>query len=142
MAFILPTRCQWAADGLSPARRSPLTLLLSLCPPAVTNFNNGLEASSDSDDEDKLHIVEEDSLQEPEAAAAAAAAAAIADGTTLQDSCTATAVLSHNGFNGGKRPIWTLEGGSKLQTVTSAAARFKFCPGHLLPSSLFRILQT
>ncbi|KAM8849517.1 zinc finger E-box-binding homeobox 1-like isoform 2-T2 [Spinachia spinachia] len=34
----------------------------------VTDFNNGPEASSDSDDEDKLHIVEEDSLQEPEAA--------------------------------------------------------------------------
>ncbi|KAM9322025.1 zinc finger E-box-binding homeobox 1 [Pholidichthys leucotaenia] len=33
---------------------------------SVTDFNNGLEASSDSDDEDKLHIVEEDSLQEPE----------------------------------------------------------------------------
>lgn len=85
---------------------STLTLYLSLCPPAVTNFNNGLEASSDSDDEDKLHIVEEDSLQEPEAAAAAAAAAT-GDGTTLQDSRTATAVLPHNGFNGGRRPIWT-----------------------------------
>uniref|UniRef100_A0A3B3ZP24 C2H2-type domain-containing protein n=1 Tax=Periophthalmus magnuspinnatus TaxID=409849 RepID=A0A3B3ZP24_9GOBI len=31
---------------------------------SVPNFNNGLEASSDSDDEDKLHIVEEES-QEP-----------------------------------------------------------------------------
>ncbi|KAG5841554.1 hypothetical protein ANANG_G00167840, partial [Anguilla anguilla] len=29
---------------------------------AVTNYNNGAEATSDSDDEDKLHIVEEDSL--------------------------------------------------------------------------------
>uniref|UniRef100_A0A3Q3JV07 C2H2-type domain-containing protein n=1 Tax=Monopterus albus TaxID=43700 RepID=A0A3Q3JV07_MONAL len=48
---------------------------------SVTNFNNGLEASSDSDDEDKLHIVEEDSLQEPEAATTTDA-----DGTTLQDS--------------------------------------------------------
>ncbi|XP_035285122.1 zinc finger E-box-binding homeobox 1-like [Anguilla anguilla] len=28
----------------------------------VTNYNNGAEATSDSDDEDKLHIVEEDSL--------------------------------------------------------------------------------
>lgn len=72
--------------------------------PAVTNFNNGLEASSDSDDEDKLHIVEEDSLQEPEAATAAAAATAVAvaDGTPLQDSHDATTtVLPHNGLNGG-----------------------------------------
>lgn len=103
---------------------STLTLCLPLCPPTVTNFNNGLEASSDSDDEDKLHIVEEDSLQEPEAAAAAAAAtaAAIADGTTVQTSRTAAAVLSHNGFNGGRRPTWTLGGGRKLQMVASAAA--------------------
>lgn len=61
---------------------------------AVTNFNNGLEASSDSDDEDKLHIVEEDSLQEPEVANA--------DGPPLQDSHdAATTVLPHNGLNGG-----------------------------------------
>uniref|UniRef100_A0A3Q3K5V8 C2H2-type domain-containing protein n=1 Tax=Monopterus albus TaxID=43700 RepID=A0A3Q3K5V8_MONAL len=59
---------------------------------SVTNFNNGLEASSDSDDEDKLHIVEEDSLQEPEAATTTDA-----DGTTLQDSHDATTtVLPHN----------------------------------------------
>lgn len=65
---------------------------------AVTNFNNGLEASSDSDDEDKLHIVEEDSLQEPEVTDA--------DGTTSLDShdhdATVT-VLPHNGsWNGGE----------------------------------------
>uniref|UniRef100_H3CRA0 Zinc finger E-box binding homeobox 1 n=1 Tax=Tetraodon nigroviridis TaxID=99883 RepID=H3CRA0_TETNG len=60
----------------------------------VTNFNNGLDASSDSDDEDKLHIVEEDSLQEPEAAAAAA------EGAPLQDD--AASVLPHNGLNGGR----------------------------------------
>ncbi|XP_056247298.1 zinc finger E-box-binding homeobox 1-like isoform X2 [Seriola aureovittata] len=67
---------------------------MSTC--AVTNFNNGLEASSDSDDEDKLHIVEEDSLQEPEVADA--------DGTTPQDSHdAATTVLPHNGsWNGVK----------------------------------------
>lgn len=65
---------------------------------AVTDFNNGLEASSDSDDEDKLHIVEEDSLQEPEVAGA--------DGTKTQDSHDATAtVLPHNGsVNGGETP--------------------------------------
>lgn len=63
-------------------------------PFAVTNYNNGLEASSDSDDEDKLHIVEEDSLQEPEATAAA-------EGPPLQDSHTAATVLPHNGVNGG-----------------------------------------
>ncbi|KAM9844968.1 zinc finger E-box-binding homeobox 1 [Aulostomus maculatus] len=63
---------------------------------SVTNFNNGLEASSDSDDEDKLHIVEEDSLQEPEAANT--------DGTTPQDSQDAAmTVLPHNGsWNGVK----------------------------------------
>uniref|UniRef100_A0A3Q4I601 Zinc finger E-box binding homeobox 1a n=1 Tax=Neolamprologus brichardi TaxID=32507 RepID=A0A3Q4I601_NEOBR len=65
---------------------------------SVTNFNNGLEASSDSDDEDKLHIVEEDSLQEPEVTDA--------DGTTSLDShdhdATVT-VLPHNGsWNGGE----------------------------------------
>ncbi|XP_076004882.1 zinc finger E-box-binding homeobox 1 isoform X2 [Genypterus blacodes] len=73
---------------------------------SVTNFNNGLEASSDSDDEDKLHIVEEDSLQDPEAANAEAGAtpqdskaAAAAAATTA----TATAVLPHNGsWNGVK----------------------------------------
>lgn len=64
----------------------------------MTNFNNGLEASSDSDDEDKLHIVEEDSLQEHEVATA--------DGTPPQDSHDATAtVLPHNGsLNGGETP--------------------------------------
>ncbi|XP_049453370.1 zinc finger E-box-binding homeobox 1-like isoform X1 [Epinephelus fuscoguttatus] len=63
---------------------------------SVTDFNNGLEASSDSDDEDKLHIVEEDSLQEPEVANA--------DGTKTQDSHdTTTTVLPHNGsLNGVK----------------------------------------
>ncbi|XP_034021374.1 zinc finger E-box-binding homeobox 1-like, partial [Thalassophryne amazonica] len=63
---------------------------------SVTNFNNGLEASSDSDDEDKLHIVEEDSLQEPEAADT--------DGTAQQDGYdAAVAVLPHNGsWNGVK----------------------------------------
>lgn len=62
----------------------------------MTNFNNGLEASSDSDDEDKLHIVEEDSLQEPEAANT--------DGTRPQDSHDATTtVLPHKGSrNGGE----------------------------------------
>ncbi|XP_030259053.1 zinc finger E-box-binding homeobox 1 isoform X2 [Sparus aurata] len=65
---------------------------MSTC--AVTNFNNGLEASSDSDDEDKLHIVEEDSLQEPEAANAG--------GTTPKDSHdAATKVLPHNGSMNG-----------------------------------------
>lgn len=69
-----------------------------MCLLAVTNFNNGLEASSDSDDEDKLHIVEDDSLQEPEVAKA--------DGTTAQDSHDATTtVLPHNGsLNGGEMP--------------------------------------
>ncbi|XP_028284006.1 zinc finger E-box-binding homeobox 1 [Parambassis ranga] len=63
---------------------------------SVTNFNNGLEASSDSDDEDKLHIVEEDSLQEPEVASA--------DGTTAPESHDDTeTVLPHNGsWNGVK----------------------------------------
>ncbi|XP_036939954.1 zinc finger E-box-binding homeobox 1-like isoform X2 [Acanthopagrus latus] len=61
---------------------------------SVTNFNNGLEASSDSDDEDKLHIVEEDSLQEPEAANA--------EGTMAKDSHdAATTVLPHNGSMNG-----------------------------------------
>ncbi|XP_035800069.2 zinc finger E-box-binding homeobox 1-like isoform X2 [Amphiprion ocellaris] len=63
---------------------------------SVTNFNNGLEASSDSDDEDKLHIVEEDSLQEPEVADT--------DGTMALDSHDAAmTVLPHNGsWNGVK----------------------------------------
>ncbi|XP_055007464.1 LOW QUALITY PROTEIN: zinc finger E-box-binding homeobox 1-like [Boleophthalmus pectinirostris] len=37
---------------------------------SVPNFNNGLEASSDSDDEDKLHIVEDESQERPRARAA------------------------------------------------------------------------
>lgn len=79
----------------------------------MTNFNNGLEASSDSDDEDKLHIVEEDSLQEPEAAATPAA---VADGTPLQDSQdAATTVLSHNGLNGGTVLSWKMTGVSVLK---------------------------
>ncbi|KAM4556079.1 zinc finger E-box-binding homeobox 1 isoform 2-T2 [Fundulus diaphanus] len=67
---------------------------MSAC--AVTNFNNGLEASSDSDDEDKLHIVEEDSLLEPDAAEA--------DGATAPESHdAAVTVLPHNGsWNGVK----------------------------------------
>nr|XP_019957965.1 PREDICTED: zinc finger E-box-binding homeobox 1-like [Paralichthys olivaceus] len=67
---------------------------------SVTDFNNGLEASSDSDDEDKLHIVEEDSLQEPEVASA--------EGTTPQDSHDATAtVLPLNGSWNGAHPTQT-----------------------------------
>ncbi|XP_015242660.1 PREDICTED: zinc finger E-box-binding homeobox 1-like isoform X2 [Cyprinodon variegatus] len=67
---------------------------MSTC--AVTNFNNGLEASSDSDDEDKLHIVEEDSLLEPDATEA--------NGATALESHDATiTVLPHNGsWNGVK----------------------------------------
>ncbi|CAJ1072905.1 zinc finger E-box-binding homeobox 1-like isoform X1 [Xyrichtys novacula] len=67
---------------------------MSTC--AVTEFNNGLEASSDSDDEDKLHIVEDESLQDPEVANA--------EGTALQDGHDAIAsVLPHNGsLNGVK----------------------------------------
>lgn len=67
---------------------------------AVTNFNNGLEASSDSDDEDKLHIVEEESLQESEGANA--------DGATPQDGHDGAAtVLPHNGsWNGGEPSPW------------------------------------
>uniref|UniRef100_A0A3P9HRX8 Zinc finger E-box binding homeobox 1a n=1 Tax=Oryzias latipes TaxID=8090 RepID=A0A3P9HRX8_ORYLA len=63
---------------------------------SVTHFNNGLEASSDSDDEDKLHIVEDDSLQEQDAADA--------DRTTPLDSHDDTStVLLHNGsWNGVK----------------------------------------
>lgn len=74
----------------------------------MTNFNNGLEASSDSDDEDKLHIVEEDSLQEPEVAST--------DGTTKQDSHDATTtVLPHNGsWNGGETPSYKLYLGISL----------------------------
>ncbi|XP_060901403.1 zinc finger E-box-binding homeobox 1-like [Labrus mixtus] len=63
---------------------------------SVTEFNNGLEASSDSDDEDKLHIVEDESLQDPEVANA--------EGGTPEDSHdAATTVLSLNGsLNGVK----------------------------------------
>ncbi|XP_045915484.1 uncharacterized protein LOC123977058 isoform X3 [Micropterus dolomieu] len=61
----------------------------TLCP-TVTNFNNGSEASCGSDTKDELHIVEDDSLQEPEVTKA--------DGTTAQDSHDATTtVLPHNG---------------------------------------------
>ncbi|XP_068590839.1 zinc finger E-box-binding homeobox 1-like isoform X2 [Cebidichthys violaceus] len=75
---------------------------MSTC--AVTDFNNGLEASSDSDDEDKLHIVEEDSLQEPEVASA--------DGTKTQDShdaATAATVLPHNGSLNGVKEEYVSE---------------------------------
>uniref|UniRef100_A0A8C8DLT8 Uncharacterized protein n=1 Tax=Oryzias sinensis TaxID=183150 RepID=A0A8C8DLT8_9TELE len=60
----------------------------------ITHFNNGLEASSDSDDEDKLHIVEDDNLQEQDGADA--------DRTTPLDSHDDTStVLLHNGsWNG------------------------------------------
>lgn len=63
----------------------------------MTDFNNGLEASSDSDDEDKLHIVEEDSLQETEVATG--------DGAKAQDSHeSAKTELPQNGsWNGGER---------------------------------------
>lgn len=81
-------------ENLSCVSPSPLS--------AVTDFNNGLEASSDSDDEDKLHIVEEDSLQEPEAAAAAAGAKAKTTTTTT----TSTVLPQCNGsVNGGETPV-------------------------------------
>uniref|UniRef100_A0A3B3YH19 Zinc finger E-box binding homeobox 1a n=1 Tax=Poecilia mexicana TaxID=48701 RepID=A0A3B3YH19_9TELE len=61
---------------------------------SVTNFNNGLEASSDSDDEDKLHIVEEDSLLENDATETDGA-------TALENHDAAITVLPHNGsWNG------------------------------------------
>ncbi|XP_075954763.1 zinc finger E-box-binding homeobox 1-like isoform X2 [Anarhichas minor] len=85
------------------AAQTLITLLLRLA--AVTDFNNGLEASSDSDDEDKLHIVEEDSLQEPEVANA--------DGTKTQDShdaaTTTTTVLPHNGCLNGVKEEYVSE---------------------------------
>lgn len=34
----------------------------AFCLSTVTNYNNVVEANSDSDDEDKLHIVEEESV--------------------------------------------------------------------------------
>ncbi|KAJ3594831.1 hypothetical protein NHX12_004136 [Muraenolepis orangiensis] len=73
--------------------------------PTVTNFNNGLEASSDSDDEDKLHIVEEESLQEPDATTNAKAA--IANGDQASDAIhAASAVLAQNGsWNGGPKGL-------------------------------------
>lgn len=62
----------------------------------VTNFNNSLEASSDSDDEDKLHIVEEDSLLENDATETDGA-------TALENHDAAITVLPHNGsWNGGE----------------------------------------
>ncbi|KAM4728512.1 zinc finger E-box-binding homeobox 1 isoform 2-T2 [Anableps anableps] len=67
---------------------------MSTC--AVTNFNNGLEASSDSDDEDKLHIVEEDSLLENDATETDGA-------TALENHDAAITVVPHNGsWNGVK----------------------------------------
>lgn len=36
--------------------------VFAFCLPTVTNYNNVVEANSDSDDEDKLHIVEEESV--------------------------------------------------------------------------------
>ncbi|XP_074508372.1 zinc finger E-box-binding homeobox 1-like isoform X2 [Sebastes fasciatus] len=83
---------------------------------SVTDFNNGLEASSDSDDEDKLHIVEEDSLQEPEVASA--------DGTKTQDShdaATATAtttVLPQNGSLNGVKEEYVSEEEEEAETDT------------------------
>uniref|UniRef100_A0A3B5N0G5 C2H2-type domain-containing protein n=1 Tax=Xiphophorus couchianus TaxID=32473 RepID=A0A3B5N0G5_9TELE len=56
---------------------------------SVTNFNNSLEASSDSDDEDKLHIVEEDSLLENDATETDGA-------TALENHDAAITVLPHN----------------------------------------------
>ncbi|CAG5896364.1 unnamed protein product [Menidia menidia] len=87
--------------------------------PRLTNFNNGLEASSDSDDEDKLHIVEEDSLLEPEAPDA--------DGSALPDSHDAAiAVLPHNGSWNGvhwhtvyRRVFYQKQDPQKLVTVRS-----------------------
>ncbi|XP_029310036.1 zinc finger E-box-binding homeobox 1-like isoform X2 [Cottoperca gobio] len=73
---------------------------MSTC--AVTEFNNGLEASSDSDDEDKLHIVEEDSLLETEVPSA--------DGTKPQDGHDyATTVLPHNGSLNGVKEEYVSE---------------------------------
>ncbi|XP_031142083.1 zinc finger E-box-binding homeobox 1 isoform X1 [Sander lucioperca] len=70
---------------------------------SVTDFNNGLEASSDSDDEDKLHIVEEDSLQEPEVANT--------DGTKMEDShgATTSPVLPYNGSLNGVKEEYVSE---------------------------------
>ncbi|XP_034742675.1 zinc finger E-box-binding homeobox 1-like isoform X3 [Etheostoma cragini] len=76
---------------------------------SVTDFNNGLEASSDSDDEDKLHIVEEDSLQDPEVANA--------DGTKTQDShgTTTSPVLPHNGSLNGVKEEYVSEEEGKVE---------------------------
>ncbi|KAJ8396115.1 hypothetical protein AAFF_G00021880 [Aldrovandia affinis] len=68
------------------------------CPPAeqeyeVTNYNNVVEGNSDSDDEDKLHIVEEESLPE----------AAECDSNAPQKALSScSAVLAQNGADHGQ----------------------------------------
>ncbi|XP_029381464.1 zinc finger E-box-binding homeobox 1 isoform X2 [Echeneis naucrates] len=70
---------------------------------SVTNFNNGLEASSDSDDEDKLHIVEEESLQDPDAAEAEGTTPQEGHDTAAAATAAAATVLPQNGsWNGVK----------------------------------------
>ncbi|XP_077955850.1 zinc finger E-box-binding homeobox 1 isoform X1 [Gasterosteus aculeatus] len=101
-----------AATASSVQRASPLK--------GVTDFNNGLEASSDSDDEDKLHIVEEDSLQEPEAAAAAGAAAAGAKAKTTTTTTTATVLPQCNGSVNGVKEEYVSEAEEEPEEGTLA----------------------
>lgn len=62
MSCVQPVR--FSFKDIFKKNRHNLTGSSNLCPSmspcAVTNYNNVVEAGSDSDDEDKLHIVEEE----------------------------------------------------------------------------------
>ncbi|KAL6103784.1 zeb1 [Pungitius sinensis] len=79
---------------------------------SVTDLNNGPEASSDSDDEDKLHIVEEDSLQEPEGANA--------DGAKAKATAKATASPQCNGAANGVKEEYVSEAEEEPEEGTLA----------------------
>lgn len=51
---------RWPLKAHKETDRAALTSDSSVSPRSVTNYNNVVEAGSESDDEDKLHIVEEE----------------------------------------------------------------------------------
>lgn len=67
---------------------------------AVTSYNNVLDANSDSDDEDKLHIVEEESVTD----------AADGEGSVPEDDLPTDQTVLAEGSESVKQSCWDDEG--------------------------------
>ncbi|XP_069815091.1 zinc finger E-box-binding homeobox 1 isoform X2 [Dendropsophus ebraccatus] len=79
---------------------------------AVTNYNNVLEANSDSDDEDKLHIVEEESVTD----------AADGEGSVPEDDLPTDQTVLAEGSESVKQTCWDDEDGTEGNEILGPEA--------------------